>query len=468
MLRARLQRVRQRIAERCPPLLRPAISGQHPPGPRGPLSNISRMVGSELDFFADCRRYGDVVMFYFGPVPCYIFYQPSAIEEVLLTRADGFIKDASTRMLSEVLGNGLLVSEGDFWRRQRKLAAPPLRRGQIANYASQMVAFASKIQADLGDSSRVDIHAVMMQLTLEIVVKTLFDLDLGDGGEEITEAIGTAIEQLQASNRAYLRSMLGGVIPMTREFMQARDRLRGTVDAMIERRRQNLGDDLLSRLLAARDEDGKPMEIGQLRDEAVTMFSAGHETTALALTFAFILLAEHPGVYAQLVAELDNVLAGEPPTLETLPQLRYTEAVVLETMRLYPPAWAIGREALRDCEVAGVPIPKGAQLYFAQLHTQRDPRWFPHPETFDPGRWLDGLEQQLPRFAYFPFGGGARICIGNHFARMEAILVLATLAQNLRFEPEAKLRDIPLQGRVTLRPRGPVMATVRRRLPASM
>ncbi len=427
---------------------------------------MQKMVRNELGFFADCRRYGDVVSFYFGPVPCYIFYDPAAIEDVLLTRADLFIKDASTRLLSEVLGNGLLVSEGAFWRRQRKLSAPPLRRRQIANYADQMVAFACKMRESLADGQTVDLHAVMMQLTLEIVVKTLFDLDFGDGGREVTEAIGTAIDQLQASNRAYYRAMIGEIVPMTREFLAARAQLRRSVDALIERRRQQLGDDLLSRLLAARDDEGQPMAIEQLRDEAVTMFTAGHETTALALTFAFLLLSEHPDVAATLSDELDSVLAGERPTLESIGRLNYTEAVVLETMRLYPPAWAIGREALQDCEIAGYPIPKGAQLYFIQLHNHRDPRWFDDPERFFPGRWLDGLEQRLPRFVYFPFGGGARICIGNHFARMELILTLATLAQTLRFETKVHVDQIELQGRVTLRPKGPVMTTVRTRVPS--
>ncbi|MGB1016889.1 MAG: cytochrome P450, partial [Nannocystaceae bacterium] len=420
------------------------------------------MVGNELGFFADCRRYGDVVSFYLGPVPCYVFYDPAVIEEVLLTRADLFIKDASTRILSEVLGNGLLVSEGDFWRRQRKLAAPPLRRRQIANYAEQMVAFAVSHRECAEHEAPVDLHHAMMQLTLEIVVKTLFDLDFGGDGQRVTQAIGTAIEQLQSSNRAYLRSMLGGVIPMSQPFQAARAQLRQSVDELIARRRDNLGDDLLSRLIAARDENGQPMAIEQVRDEAVTMFSAGHETTALALTFAWVLLAQHPQVLAQMCEELDRVLGENPPGFDTLGQLEFTEAVVLETLRLYPPAWAIGREPIEDCELAGYRIPKGAQLYFSQMHTQRDPRWFPEPERFNPARWLGGLEQRLPRFAYFPFGGGARVCIGNHFARMETILVLATLAQKLTYKP-INIENLELRGRVTLRPSGPVMATIHHR-----
>ena len=247
----------------------------------------------------------------------------------------------------------------------------------------------------------------------------------------------------------------------------ARDELDEILYAIIRERRAqgSEGDDLLGRLLEATDEEGAQMTDQQLRDEVATLFLAGHETTALALSYALLFLARHPPARARLREEVDEVLGGRPATMADVPALRFTDAVIRESMRLYPPVYAIGREALEDCVIAGWVVPRGAQVLMPQWTVHRDPRWFSDPEAFLPERWLDGLADRLPRFAYFPFGGGARVCVGNHFATLEAILVLATLMQHLDVRADPGFR-LTLSPSVTLRPRRGVQLDLRRRPPS--
>jgi cytochrome P450 len=388
---------------------------------------------------------------------------PDDIEYVLRGNHRNFIKDKGTRLLSSVLGEGLLTSEGETWRRQRRLAQPAFQLDQIQKYGAAMVAYTGLMFKDWGPGQTRDVHADMMALTLEIVARTLFGASVtGQAGR-----VGRAMEEVMefwASPLAMFPSLYWLPTPANRRYRRAGLELNAVIADVIAQRRAGgpEGDDLLSRLLTVHDEDGSQMTDRQLRDELVTLFLAGHETTALALSFCFYLLALHPDADARLAAELDEVLGGRWPTTADVPRLRYTEWVVKESLRLYPPAPNIGREALADCEIAGYHIPKGAQISLVQWVVQRDQRWFDDPEAFRPERWDNDLARRLPRCAYFPFGDGPRICIGNHFAMMEAVLILAAVAQRYRLTlaPGFTLELLPS---VTLRPKHGVRMVVHER-----
>ena len=390
--------------------------------------------------------------------------QPELIEQVLVTRNRSFMKDRITRSLGDLVGNGLLVSEGEFWRRQRRLAQPAFHRERIAGYAAGMVEAARRSMAGWREG-QVDLHALLMLLTRDVVATTLFP---GSAAREADE-VGESLETLMARFADWRFAVFPGLarLPLAdnRRYAAARARMHGVVDRIIaERRRLGSPDhgDLLGMLMAARDEDGTQMSDEQLRAEVLILFVAGHETTALALSWACVLLSQRPGTWELLAREVAAVLGGRAATAEDAPRLVYTERVILEAMRLYPPAWSIGREALEDVELDGLSLERGAQVWIVQWASHRDPRYFPRPHSFMPERWEGDLLRRLPRFAYFPFGGGPRLCIGNSFAMLEAVLVLATLVQ--RWRVEVAPRDVPApQFSITLRPDGPLRATLRAR-----
>jgi cytochrome P450 len=303
----------------------------------------------------------------------------------------------------------------------------------------------------------------MTRLTLEIAAKTLFDADVAGDARDVGEALTVA--------HASYERRIAGVYPWprwlptpgNRRLLRAAACLDEIIYRFIAQGRQGGTDrhDLLSLLLHARDEEGGRMTDQQVRDEAMTLFLAGHETTALALTWTGYLLAQHPEAHDRLLDELRAVLGGRAPSAADLPRLAFTEQVVLESMRLYPPVYAFGREALADCEVMGYAVPAKTTVFMSQWAMHRDPRWFPDPEKFDPARWAGGLAARLPKFAYFPFGGGPRVCIGNTFAMVEAVLVLATLARRFRFELVPGQEVVPWPS-MTLRPRHGVRVVLRR------
>jgi cytochrome P450 len=308
-----------------------------------------------------------------------------------------------------------------------------------------------------------DVHADMMRLALDIVARTLF----GASAAGQAETVGRALEALMtyyASVMSLLPWLRWLPTPGNRRFRRAVRDLNAVVYDMIARRRADGpgGEDLLSRLLPLRDEAGRGMTDRELRDEVVTLFLAGHETTALALSYCFYLLATHPDAEARLSAELAEVLRGRSPTSSDVPRLRYAEWVVKESMRLYPPAPSIGREAINDCEIGGYHVPKGTQIGLVQWIVHRDPRWFDEPEAFKPERWDNDRAKRLPRGAYFPFGDGPRICIGTHFAMMETVLILATVLQRYRLElaPGYRLELFPS---ITLRPKHGVLVVLHER-----
>jgi cytochrome P450 len=300
-----------------------------------------------------------------------------------------------------------------------------------------MVAYAERMLEHWGDGRTLDAHEEMTLLTQTVVAQTLFSADVSGDSRAIGEALGRLVRPFAA--QATLKWILDNRLPTPAHLRFNRDvrRIDRFVYRLIEERRASGVDtgDLLSMLLAARDEDGSSMSDRQLRDELMTIFLAGHETTALALTWAWHLLALNPEAEARLAAELEEVLAGRAPAVGDLPRLRYADWVVKEAMRLYPPAWAVGRECVRECEVGGYRVAKGTQVFGFQWVTQRDPRWFADPLAFRPERWGEEAISRIPKYAYFPFGGGPRLCIGNYFATMEAVLILATVAQRFRLRP---------------------------------
>lgn len=430
-----------------------------PSGPKGHflIGNLTQYRRDPLGFVTDCaRRYGDIVRVQFLDARGYLLHHPSHIEHVLSTHSRDFIKPGLFRayFLRRILGGGLLTSDGETWQSSRRLVQPVFHRERINAYGEIIVAYAGRMLTGWREGEIRNIHQEMLRLTMEISAKTLFDADVTNEADAVGTAFEYFYERLAAFNlRWYLDNLLP--TPGRRSYDRNAKRLDELVYDFIRRRRE-AGDtdrgDLLSMLLQARDEDGNSFSDRQLRDEVMTLFLAGHETTALALVWTWYLLAQHEEAERKLHAELDRVLGGRTPTVTDLPQLRYAEMVIKEALRLYPPAWCVGREAARDCEIGGNRVARGEQVYMYQWVTHRDTRFFERPEDFIPERWTNNLEKRLPRFAYFPFGGGPRQCIGNNFAMMEAVLLLATIARKfrLRLVPGQVITLLPS---ITLRPK---------------
>jgi cytochrome P450 len=363
-----------------------------------------------------------------------------------------------------VLGNGLVTSEGDFWLRQRRLAQPAFLKNRVLSYAPVMTELTHAMLARWHPGQHVHINEEFSNLTSAIALKTLFGLDDPGDRKEFVESLWLAFELLSQRFRTIIQIPLWVPTPRNLRIKRVVARLYRVVDGFVAagRARKEPGDDLLSRLIAARDDDGSGMTDKQLREEAMTLYLAGHETTSLTLTWAWVLLAQHPQAEAKLVEEWQRVLAGRSPTPDDLPNLPYTDAVINEAMRVYPPVYLIGREATRDLELGGYRVRKGTTVFMSQWVSHRDPRYFPDPEAFRPERWLDGLAKRIPKYAYYPFGGGPRVCIGNTFALMEAAILLATIGQRYKFtlDPDAVIDFSP---QITLLPAFPIPATLEMR-----
>ncbi|HZM27815.1 MAG TPA: cytochrome P450 [Gemmatimonadales bacterium] len=421
---------------------------------RDPLGLLQRMA----------RDYGDVSLVRLGNRRVHLLNHPDLIKDLLVTEQRRFHKGRGLELAKHLLGEGLLTSEDEFHRRQRRLMQPAFHSQRIASYASAMVQHAertserwSRLVAQTPTPPVVDIHQEMMRLTLGIVGKTLFNTEVEDQAREIGQAIATSMELFRSFTTLPFAPLLERLpLPSTWRFLKARERLDATIYGLIKDRRSTGEDrgDLLSMLLMAQDDEGSGgMSDRQVRDEAMTLFLAGHETTSNALTWTWYLLSQHPAVETRLHAEIDQVLGGRSAVAEDMHRLVYTWQVLAESMRLYPPAWVIGRRAIEDYEVAGYRIPRDSIVLASQWVTQRDARFFPEPDRFDPDRWTEVARAARPRFAYFPFGGGARVCIGEQFAWLEGVLVLATLAR--RWRPRlAPGHAVALQPTITLRPRG--------------
>ena len=440
-----------------------------PPGPKGHflLGSIVEVSRDWLGFYQRCAdEYGDVVRVRFAHVPVYLVVHPRDIESVLVTNAANFTKSADYRALARVLGRGLLTSEGEFWQHQRSLIQPAFHRENILSYATIMTAAATRMLNSWKDSEERNLHEDMMRVTLEIVGQCLY-------GAEVSGAaalVGKAMEVVTQSfvTNASLALLFPFDIPMAfaRSELRAIRNLNEIIGGIIRERRasEHRREDLLDLLLRVRDADGNPMSDVQLRDEVMTLFLAGHETTAIAISWACYLIAKNLEVEAKLAHELRTVLGGRVPTPDDLPRLRYTEMVLKETLRLYPAVWGIGRRAIAECELGGYQIPAGANIFILQWRTQRDARFFPNPERFDPERWKEDPVRsgKIPRFAYFPFGGGPRVCVGASFAMMEASLLLAMIQQEYRLEVD-RSHPVEVLASVTLRPKYGIRMMAKRR-----
>ncbi len=441
-----------------------------PPGPRGHFlfGSMADLQRDRLKFATDLAlNYGDVAMFRMGPLPLYMVYHPNGIRHVLVDNKRNYTKDTPVfGLLKGLLGNGLLLSEGEFWLRQRRLMQPMFHRERIAGFGRIMTGAAQKAleswQPAAAEGRVVDISREMMRLTLDVACRSLFSMDIMGKASAIARSVDLVLEDFifrfdhpfyPPANVPTLRN---------RRYRAAVAELDRIVYGMIAARKGAVEQpgDLLSLLMEARDEEtGEAMTDKQMRDELVTLLIAGHETTANALTWALYLLSTHPDVERRLHAEIETVLGGHAPEAADLPKLEYTRMVVDETMRLYPPAWITNRMTVADDAVCGYRIPKGATISICPYVTHRLPEFWENPEGFDPERFTLEKVKARPMFAYFPFGGGPRMCIGKNFALTEAPLVLATILQRCRLDlcPGREVRKRPL---VTLRPEGGLPMTV--------
>jgi cytochrome P450 len=414
------------------------------------------------------RRYGDVVSLCLGPYRSYVFYHPDAVREVLVAKAKQFRRfPHPMKVLAQWNGNSLIITEGDAWLRKRRMVQPAFRPGRFERYAACMVARTRdrldrwlKIIETTG-SIETEISKEMTDLTLEIIGKTMFDAEISAEATDVGRAVAILSEVATKEMGSPWKLPDWLPLPEKRRKRWAIKRLDETVRRFIRERRASGADkgDLLSMLLLAADEegDGGRFTDEQARDECMTLLIAGHDTTAAGLIWLFYCLARQPQVAALVYQELDAVLGGREPTANDLPRLSYTERVIKEVLRLYPPAYAIFmRQALADVEIAGHSLPQGSLVQIFSYICQRDPRWFPEPERFDPDRFLPERQRALPPFAYFPFGGGPRGCIGNTFAMMEMTLVAATLLQQLKVELAPGQGEAEPVALVSLRPKGEV------------
>ena len=398
----------------------------------------------------------------FGALTAHLVSDPALVQQVLQTRARKYGKQTrGNAQLKLFLGQGLLTSEGDFWLRQRRISQPAFHKRRVEALAPTMASIVESFAKNVPVGRPFDMHEAMMTVTREIVARTLLGADLSDEeGELVAAATDFVTAEVNRRLSAPVQLPLEWPTPKNREFRRHRENLDRVCtessprdDAPRSRRAvRRRGEDLLTLLLESRDpETGEKMTDEQLRDEVMTIFLAGHETTANAMTWTFALLSRHPSVARRLHEELDAVLGGRVPTQEDVPNLVYTRQILDESMRLYPPAWMTARAAEEDDELGGYFIPKGSLVFLSPWVVHRHPDYFEDPEGFDPERFAPG-KKLSHRFAYFPFGGGARLCIGRGFALLEATLVLATLAQRYRFDlvPGQRLEPEPA---VTLRPR---------------
>ena len=436
-----------------------------PPGPRGQplIGNMREFAGDVLGYHERLRaEYGPVVKLKLGSRVIYAVNEPELIHTVLVTNHRNFIKHSFFwRHVTAIFGRGLITNEGESWLRQRRLTAPAFHRERVLGYGNTMVDYTERMLADWRAGDVRNVHHDMMALTLEIVAKVLFDADVASDVQSVAHAFDAATDEIAARFRRPLFIPDWVPLPGNLRYRAGVKMLDKLVYRIIAEHHDSgaSGDDLLSMLMQVRDEDGSAMTDEQLRDEAVTLLLAGHETTALALSWTWYLLALNPAVQGRLAEELHTVLGGRAPTPADLPALRYTESVINESMRLFPPAYGIGREAVEACELGPYHVPKGTTIFISPWILHRDARWYEEPLAFRPERWHDGLAERLPRYAYMPFGGGPRICIGSGFAMMEAVLLLATIGRRFRLRPVNDAPVVPFPT-ITLRPRGGVTLRV--------
>jgi cytochrome P450 len=440
-----------------------------PPGPKGVLFALQlalRFHNEPLRFALDMHRaYGDLVHLRLGPQRLYLVFHPDAVREVLVTKAKSFGKlPRQKRVMGRMAGNGLVLSEGDFWLRQRRLMQPAFHPTRLKGYADVIVAHTRRRLESWRPGAELNVAGEMTRLSLGIIAKLLFDVDV----EREAEFLGSAWTDV---SRAMIREMTELVptpawlpLPWKLRAWRARRRIDAFIRRVIRERRAAGGDrgDLLSMLLLAvdREGDGGTMTDEQARDEATTLFNGGHDPAAAALAWTWHLLATHPAEQGRLGAEVSAVLGSRPATADDVPRLERVTMAVKEVMRLYPPAWGFPRLCVADAEVGGYAVPRGSQVFVFPYVTHHDARWFPDPERFVPERFAPEAEAKLAPLAYFPFGAGPRVCIGNGLALLEMVLIVATVLQRIRVEPLPGRAEVGVDPLIALEPRGGVWLRV--------
>jgi cytochrome P450 len=446
-----------------------------PPGPKGVpvFGNSNQYSKDPFSFITACAEaYGDVIKFDLGPMPVYMLTNPDDIEQVLVSEDAKFRKPQfQDDAMGDLLGNGLLLSDGAEWRRQRELAQPAFNPARIATLGEMMSEKTESMLADWEDGDVVDIQLEMARLTVEIIVDAMLGASL-DG-----DRIKLVQENLEPLGARFEPNPLRVIIPdwaptrENRDYKGAIATLEGVIDDIVEERRgtefgttgasdEKEPMDLLSIILRAQQRGEQTDQ--QLRDEMMTMLLAGHDTTALTLTYFWYLLSQHPDVEAKVQQEVDAVLGGDTPTAADARRMEYTDRVLHETMRLYPPVYVMFREPKVDVRLGGYRVPEGSGVMLPQWVVHRSPRWYDDPETFDPDRWLPERRNKRPRFSYFPFGGGPRHCIGKQFSMLEAKLIVGSVAQEFELD---YLRDEPfsLRGSLTMHPQEPMGMRLQKR-----
>lgn len=450
------------------------------PGPKGIpwFGSTLRAWNDPLDLFLESQAtYGDIVRFRFGPFTYYLVNDPDVVKHVLVDNPKGYTKSRNYLGLKLVLGDGLLISESDHWRRQRKLVQPAFHRERLAGFARSMSectrATIDRWQIELaeGASETTDIHEEMMRLTFRIVGLTLLSADVDGSAKEVGKAMDVAMHWANDYAEALVRLPPSLPTPANLRFKKAMKTLDDVVFRIIAERRavasatKSYGDDLLGMLMEATTEEGSGMDDQQLRDELITMVLAGHETTANLMAWTFYLLSKHPEIERRVREEAERVLGDRDATLDDVKGLEYTKMVLEESLRLYPPAWAFERQAIAPDQLGPYPIEAGSIIGFSPYVMHRHPAFWENPEGFDPERFSPERAAKRPRYAYLPFGGGPRTCVGNHFAMMEAQIILAMIVRDFRMELVSS-HPVVLDPMITLRPKHGIK--MRRRRPLAL
>ena len=435
------------------------------PKPHFLVGNIPLAGPAPLDTFTRwAAQYGDIFYYRAAWLHVYFLNRPDLIEYVLVRNPQNFLKDRVVQNSRWLPGTGLLTAEGDAWKRQRRLIQPAFSRDRMATYANSMTDAAEQMLRTWRPGTVVDIHQEMTSLTLRVVVRALFELETMETGE-ISRSLNTIMLNSIGGRLLFPPFFRYLPLPGMRDVRRAVNNMNTAVYEIIRQRRSSdkqTSGDLLSILMHARDEDGSRMTDEQVRDEIMTFLLAGHETTALALSWALYLLSRNAGAEEKLHEEVDRVLADRLPCVSDQPSLPFIESVIKETMRLYPPAWSVARTAINEFELEGYEMPAGSNIVMSQWIMHRDQRFFPEPEKFDPDRWTTSACQNLPRFAYFPFGGGPRQCIGASFAMTEVVLILASIARRFQLVSVDKTPVLPVPS-ITLRPKDPIRMRIEAR-----